>query len=72
MTQWYGKKGISWHVTVVVFIENGEKNTLTFVHLFENCSQDANAVIGIYDAVIQMIKAKFKTLKLYFRSDNGG
>ena len=31
--QWYGKKDISWHVTVAKFLDKeGKKNTLTFVH----------------------------------------
>ena len=29
MTQWYGKKGISWHVSVVIFRNNNERKTLT-------------------------------------------
>ena len=29
--QWYGKKGMSWHVTVAIFLDKeGKKNTLTF------------------------------------------
>ena len=51
MTQWYGKKGTSWQVSVVIFMNNNERKTFTFVHLFGSCSQDANAVIETYDKV---------------------
>ena len=45
-SEWFGKKGLSWHVSVLAFNENEKLKTLTLVHLFENVTQDSNCVIG--------------------------
>ena len=40
---WYGKRGICWHISVVV--RRGEDENLehqTFLHIAQNCSQDSN------------------------------
>jgi hypothetical protein len=69
---WYGKKGISWHVAVAIFLKNNSLTTLTFIHTFESTSQDADAVIGIVDSVLEQIKTQLGPRKIYFRSDNAG
>jgi hypothetical protein len=53
--EYFAKKGMSMHVTCVVFKQNGIILTLTFVHLFEACTQDLNAVIGVLDHVLKEI-----------------
>jgi hypothetical protein len=40
--QFFGKRGISWHVTCIVYSdETKSKKNLTFIHLFDNTSQDS-------------------------------
>ena len=39
-TDWFGKRGIPWHVTVATRCEGEEIKMLTFVHIFQACSQD--------------------------------
>ena len=36
---WFGKRGISWHVSVVVRKLAGEFEQQTFVHIIEECNQ---------------------------------
>ena len=70
--QWFGKKGISWHVTLVTYKKNGVLMTLTFVHLFDSCCQDTNIIIGIYDEVFKIISDSLNIKRVSFRSDNAG
>ena len=71
--QFFGKRGISWHVSCLVYSDKkNEKRTLTFVHLFDNTSQDALAVLSIIDSIMNHITNKFGKRNLYFRSDNAG
>lgn len=43
---WFGKRGISWHVSVVAFLENDVLKTLKFVHTFNSRSQDSDSIIA--------------------------
>ena len=69
---WFGKRGISWHVAVVVYYEENCYKTLKFIHSFSSVSQDSDAVIGITDSVFREVLAKLGPRKIYFRSDNAG
>ena len=42
---WFGKRGISWHVSVVVRRLAGQLEQQTFGHILEESSQDADAVV---------------------------
>ena len=43
---WFGKRGISWHIAVVFRRVNGsEIQTQVFVHVVQSCSQDSTAVV---------------------------
>lgn len=55
---WFGKRGISWHLSCAVFYENNELVNLTFVHAFENTSQDSNSVTGILKSVFEILNRK--------------
>ena len=68
--EWYGKRGLSWHITVIVFNEDGILKTLTLVHLFDNAKQDSNCVIGIVDSVLSFIGRNFENPSINLRSDN--
>ena len=48
-TDWFGKCGIPWHVTVATSREGEEIKMLTFVHIFQACSQDSGAVLAAQD-----------------------
>lgn len=71
--QFFGKKGISWHVTCIIYVDGDNKVvTQTFLHLFDSCSQDSNSVIGIMDSLFGHITKYFGKRNLYLRSDNAG
>ena len=52
---WFGKKGISWHITCVVLSKNKKLTCITFAHLFDSTSQDVNAVITILFSVFSLV-----------------
>lgn len=71
---WFAKRGIPWHLTVAVRkINDGEFQTMTFVHVFPTCNQDSTVVLAIMDNVIKQLKQAIPGLQsVYYRQDNGG
>ena len=43
-SDWFGKRGISWHIAVAMTKRNDCLESLTFVHVFQSCTQDSPAV----------------------------
>jgi hypothetical protein len=70
--EFYGKRGLTWHITVLAFNEKTKLQTLTLVHLLENVAQDSNCVLGIIDSVLLFIKKNFENPTINIRSDNAG
>ena len=54
-TDWFGKRGIPWHVTVATKREGDEMQILTFVHIFKPCNQDNCAVLAVMADVIRQL-----------------
>ena len=72
-TDWFGKRGIPWHVTVATRREGEEIKMLTFVHIFQACSQDSGAVLAAMADVLRQLKITIPQLKfVYYRQDNAG
>ncbi|KAI8515676.1 hypothetical protein Bbelb_064890 [Branchiostoma belcheri] len=74
MTDFFGKRGRSWHVAAVITKGDDEKyNVESFVHIFNNCRQDWAAVCAIVQSVLQTIKSENPALsRVFLRSDNAG
>lgn len=54
---WCGKRGISWHISVVVRREKGGKlQHQAFGHIAKNCSQDSNVVAAIMEDILRNLK----------------
>ncbi|KAI8484508.1 hypothetical protein Bbelb_377790 [Branchiostoma belcheri] len=72
MTDFFGKRGRSWHVAAVITKGDDEKyNVESFVHIFNNCRQDWAAVCAIVQSVLQTIKSENPALsRVFLRSDN--
>ncbi|KAK3750455.1 hypothetical protein QZH41_008694, partial [Actinostola sp. cb2023] len=72
-TDWFGKRGIPWHISVA-FRKIGEQfEMLTFCHIFQACSQDSSAVLAVMADVIRQLKAIMPDLKtVSYRQDNAG
>lgn len=74
-TDWFGKRGISWHITVAIHrAELDQKfHTMTFVHVFQSCSQDSCTVLSIMKDVVSKLKKELPHLEsVYYRQDNAG
>ena len=70
---WFGKRGISWHVSVVVRRLAGEFEQQTFVHIIEECNQDAGAVIQVLKHTLRSLKAEHPEItSAALRQDNAG
>jgi hypothetical protein len=73
-SDWFGKRGISWHITVAMRrSEEGNLEMVTFVHLFEKCTQVSSTVLAIIDDVFHQIKSIAPEITtLFLRQDNAG
>lgn len=73
-SDWFGKRGISWHVTVALRKNaDGTMQTLTFLHVFEKCSQVSDTVLAIIDDVFSQLKSTAPEIStVYLRQDNAG
>ena len=74
---WFSKRGIPWHITVVLLVtrpnESSPFEKLTFVHVFESCPQDSVAVAGVLGDVLVTLKEHRPELeKVYCKQDNAG
>ena len=73
-SDWYGKRGIPWHISVALRKNaNDETELFTFVHAFESCNQDRSTVLAIIDDVFRQLKEIMPEVNsVYMRSDNAG
>ena len=73
-SDWYGKKGISWHIAVAITRNlKGHLEMLSFIHTFTSCTQDSYSVMAIVDDVVGQLKAERPELKeVFWRQDNAG
>ena len=39
-SEWFGKRGLSWHVSSVVLKQAEEPVVVTYTHMFDTCTQD--------------------------------
>ena len=74
MSDFYGKRGKSWHVACIVFkIGENEFDVETMVHIFDSCIQDWFSVACIVEHVLVTIKQEHPNVKTaYLKSDNAG
>ncbi|XP_052097174.1 uncharacterized protein LOC127732145 [Mytilus californianus] len=82
-SDWFGQKGISWHVSVCIFADsiqrNNEQNATnlkhqTFVHILQSSSkQDWIAVSNFIEHIANEIKTQMPQItEIFLRSDNAG
>ena len=70
---WFGKRGISWHISVVFRRVSGVLQSLAFVHIIQSCSQESHAVVMIMQHVLQTLKTEHpEVTQAFFRQDNAG
>lgn len=73
-SDWYGKRGISWHISVAVRrLPDGRLQHQAFIHIGANCSQEANVVIAIMEHILHELKRETPSILFaFFRQDNAG
>ena len=74
-SEWFGKRGMNWHVSSVV-VKTGQEEepmVVTYTHLFDSCVQDWFAVASILEDLLFALKKENPSLsKAYIRSDEAG
>ena len=73
-SDWYGKRGLSWHISSVVSSsQSGTTEVISYAHLFDQCTQDWYAVTSILEDLFKLLKVKNPELqRVYLRSDEAG
>ena len=72
-SDWFAKRGISWHISVVARRIQGRFYHQTFVHIVENCKQDSFTVVRILEHTLSTLKKEHPELTTAFlRQDNAG
>ena len=70
---WFGKRGISWHISVVFRRKSVELQSQAFIHIGQSCSQDSTAVILVMQHVLKTLKTEYLEITwAYLRQDNAG
>ena len=57
-SDWFAKRGLPWHITVAIIKseESEHFESQTFVHVFQNCSQDSTTVVSIMQDCLASLK----------------
>ena len=74
-SDWFGKRGLSWHMSSAVFKTGPKEETTltTYANLFDSCNQDWFAVASILENVLQLLKKEHPSItKAYLRSNEAG
>ena len=61
-SDWFGKRGISWHISVVTRKNNRWYKSQSFVHIVENTSQDSSVVLRITENTLRSLKEANPTI----------
>ena len=72
-SDWFGKRGISWHISVPVRRQADQFESQGFVHIIQNCTQGSSAVVSIMTYILKTLKLEHPEInKAFFRQDNAG
>ena len=72
-SEFFGKRGISWHVSVCLRNAGGKLESQTFIHVLQSGLQDSTAVVLIMDHVLRSLKKQHpEIVSSVFRQDNAG
>ena len=71
--EFFGMRGISWHLTVCQSKQGGELVAQTFVHVIESGIQDSHIVVTMMEHVLKTLKHEHPELtRVVYRQDNAG
>ena len=70
---WFGKRGMSWHIAVVFHQIEGTLQSQSFVHLMQSSAEDSLTVVHIWQHILKAIKDEDAGIsQVYMRQDNAG
>ncbi|CAB4024849.1 Hypothetical predicted protein [Paramuricea clavata] len=73
MSEFFGKRRLSWHASAVVTMNAGNYEVECFVHIFNSCTQNNYTIASIFEHLFHSIKAEYPLINIaYIRSDNAG
>ena len=68
---WFAKRGISWHISIVVRRLGNQLQHQAFSHIVRNCNQDSDAVVCVLRHTLQKLKEEHPEISTAFlRQDN--
>ena len=69
-SEWFGKRGISWHICCVISRKEEKLEVTSYAHLFNSCTQDWFSVLLIIENLMSVIKkSNLGITKAYLGSD---
>lgn len=72
-SEWFAKRGMSWHIRSVVTRRGEKLEVSSYAHLFDSCNQDWYAVLSILENLLSIMKRNDPGItKAYLRSDEAG
>ncbi|CAF3310118.1 unnamed protein product [Rotaria sp. Silwood2] len=80
-SEWFGKKGLPWHLTHIIRVKEPSTTTpsaksfehRTMCHVFNYCGQTGKTVVSILVDVLKRLREENPKLeKVYLRCDNAG
>lgn len=72
-SEWFGKRGINWHICCVISRKEDKLEVTSYAHLFNSCTQDWFSVLSIIENLLSIIKkSNLGITKAYLRSDEAG
>lgn len=72
-SDWFGKRGISWHISVVYRKVDGVLQWQGFIHVIQSSGQDSSDVVCVMQDVLAALKQQYPEIKqAFFRQDNAG
>ena len=70
---WFGKRGLSWHVSMGACKVDGKLQSQSFVHIVEDYLQDTSAVVCILEHILRTLKTEHpEIISTFLRQDNAG
>ena len=64
-SDWFAKRELPWHITVAIRMseESEHFESQTYVHVFQNCSQDSAVVVSIMQYCLVSLKEEMPELE---------
>lgn len=72
-SDWFGKRGMSWHISVVVQRVRSQLQTQTFFQILQSSNQGSFTAVLLLEHVLRTLKSEHPEIQhVYLRQDNAG